>query len=177
MKISEATHTIRTLALLLFVGLGPFATAQGPAVSRERAANCDSGSSRARRECEPAKVVVSVEQELSFSIEAPALSGPQCAATIEIQYTQRDALASVEGIISHADCAASSGEYKVTASVRDDKLELKTLDFVASWQRTDAEAVPFSADYPIGENVDLVRVRARETRCTCADAPAAPVAE
>jgi hypothetical protein len=48
---------------------------------------------------------------------------------------------------------------------------LKTLEFVESWRRDDDQPVKFSADYEIGENVDLVRARSRQLRCTCADTP------
>jgi hypothetical protein len=42
-----------------------------------------------------------------------------------------------------------------------------------TWQRDDDKDVSFSADYPIGENVDLVSARVRGLSCTCADPPAA----
>jgi hypothetical protein len=54
--------------------------------------------------------------------------------------------------------------------VRDETGEVKTLDFLGSWQRDDDEAVKFGGDYPIGKNVDLVEVRAVQVRCTCAAA-------
>ena len=68
-------------------------------------------------------------------------------------------------------CAASSGEYKLVVSVRGNH-GLQTLEFVESWQRQDDQPVKFSAAYPIGADVDLVRVRAVQRKCTCADEPA-----
>jgi hypothetical protein len=37
-----------------------------------------------------------------------------------------------------------------------------------SWARDDDQTVTFSKEYPIGENVELMSVRALRTRCTCA---------
>jgi hypothetical protein len=48
---------------------------------------------------------------------------------------------------------------------------MQLLEFFESWQRQDDQPVKFSATYPIGENVDLLRVRPTQSRCTCADAP------
>ncbi len=166
---------LATFAWALYVAAP--ASAQPPTVSSETTAGCQpNGSSRARRDCDPSQVVVTVEQNVTFSIEAPTLIAPQCSATIEIRYSQRNTLANVEGTIAHADCAASTGEYKITATVRDEKLDVKALEFVEAWQRNDDRPVTLRADYPIGENVDLLRVRARETRCTCVDTLAAPAA-
>ena len=44
------------------------------------------------------------------------------------------------------------------------------------WQRTDDADVTFTADYPIGENVELLSVRLRGLTCTCADPPAEDLA-
>jgi hypothetical protein len=96
-----------------------------------------------------------------------------CATTIEVEYTQRDTVASVEGTIENKDCAVSSGEFKLAVIFRDENRELKTLQFVESWQRHDDQDVEFKADYQIGENVDLVGVRSHHSRCTCVDTPLA----
>ena len=123
-----------------------------------------STGSRARAACEPTEVVVATETEVNFTVELPPVKSAQCAATIEIEYTQRDTLVSVEGTIDHQDCAASNGEQRLTVNVRDENRELKTLEFVEAWQRKDDQPVEFKVSYPIGDNVDLVSVR----RATCA---------
>ena len=63
---------------------------------------------------------------------------------------------------------------RLTVSVRDENRELKTLEFVEAWQRKDDQPVKFNVSYPIGDNVDLVSVRARQLRCTCDDLPEEP---
>ncbi len=115
---------------------------------------------------------VRVEQELKISLDLPDLASSQCEATSAVVYEQRNAVARVENTIKVADCTAASGEFTVTLRVRDDSGEIKTLELMETWQRADDQDVSFSADYPIGENVDLLSARVRGLRCTCADPPA-----
>jgi len=112
---------------------------------------------------------VVVEKELTFELQPPPQAA-SCQATIAFQYDQRDTIASVTGTIENGDCAASSGDYTILVSIRDEKGESKTLEFNESWQRDDDQPVQLKSEYRIGENVDLVRVRSRQSRCTCADA-------
>lgn len=159
---------LQLLCLCTALLLGDFPS---PARAQASNAGCRPSASRVRESCEPTKVVLETETEVSFALELPPPKSAQCAAMVEIEYTQRDTSVSVEGTISHEDCAASHGEHRLTVTVRDQSLELKTLEFVESWQRQNGEPVEFKVSYPIGENVDLVRVRARQLRCTCADVP------
>ena len=92
-----------------------------------------------------------------------------CQATVRIEYLQFDTIAKVAGVIENEDCAASSGEYTIQARIRDKSGETKTLEFPESWQRDDDQPVKFSAEYPIGENVELLRVRSSGLRCECAE--------
>jgi hypothetical protein len=124
-----------------------------------------------RESCDPKQVVARSESEVEFSLELPPMKGVQCAATIEVAYTQRDSTVGVEGMIENTVCVASSGDYKLVVSVRDENRELRTLEFLESWQRQDDQPVKFSAAYPIGEDIDLVRVQSVQLRCTCADVP------
>ena len=156
------------LVAFLLAGIAASSSAQTPNP------DCLSTGSRARAACEPTKVVVATETEVNFTVELPPVKSAQCAATIEIEYTQRDTLVSVEGTIDHQDCAASNGEHRLTVNVRDENRELKTLEFVEAWQRKDDQPVEFEVSYPIGDNVDLVSVRARHLRCTCDDLPEEP---
>jgi hypothetical protein len=128
-------------------------------------------ATRAKPSCDAKQVVVRAESELEFSLELPPMKILQCAATIEVAYTQRDSTVGVEGTIAHNVCGASSGDYKVVVSVRNENRELQTLEFFESWERQDDQPVKVSAAYPIGENVDVVRVRSVQLRCTCADVP------
>jgi hypothetical protein len=166
-RLPRSARPCLLLALLL-CGVAPYSSAQPPNP------DCLSTGSRARAACEPTKTVIATETEVKFTVEVPPVKSAQCAATIEIEYTQRDSLVGVEGTIHHLDCGASNGEHRLTVSVRDENRELKTLAFVEAWQRKDDQPVKFSVEYQIGDNVDLVSVRTRQLRCTCGELPEEP---
>jgi hypothetical protein len=115
--------------------------------------------------------VQSAEKELTLriSLDRPTIDLAQCQANLALDYVQIDSLASVSGVIENEDCAASGGEYTIQARIRDENGETSTLDFPESWQRDDDQPVKFSAEYPIGANVELVRVRSRGLSCECAE--------
>jgi hypothetical protein len=164
--IRHRSHRVRLLALFVLTGLAAYAPAQGPPAPQS-SASCLPSASRARESCEPTKVVVRTETQLSVSLELPSTQTASCAATVEIEYSQHDTQASVEGTLDHRVCAASSGEYRIDVRVRNEAGEIKTLEFVELWQRVDDQPVRISARYPIGENVDLLSMRSRQLRCTC----------
>ncbi|HEY9183655.1 MAG TPA: hypothetical protein VIQ99_10670 [Gammaproteobacteria bacterium] len=147
----------------------PAAQAQAPASGGS--AGCIPRASRAAPSCEPTQTVIELETKIDITLELPDAKLLQCAAAIEIEYWQRDTVVGVAATVDTKDCAASSGEYTVAVIVRDEELELTTLQFSETWQRLDAQPVTFEKDYPIGADVDLVRVRARPVRCTCAEVP------
>jgi hypothetical protein len=131
------------------------------------------GGSRLRSNCEseaPA-TSVEVEQGLEASTEpATLLTEMQCEATTLTEYVQRNTIARVDGRISVANCpTGTTGNYTLVARVRDESGEIKPIEFSETWQRDDAQDVSFNGDYPIGENVDLLNVRVRGLRCTCAE--------
>ena len=152
------------------------ARAGQPTVSHTMERRCPLPS--AKGPAEPAERVVSCEEKSSLRLDTPitvtsTLEVPKnayCAATYAIEYTQKNTKVGVAGVIENEGCAASSGEYKLLVRVRDETGEVKTLEFLGSWQRDDDEPVKFGGDYPIGTNVDLVNVRVLQVRCTCADA-------
>ena len=169
----NGTHRrLRLLVLLLIAVVAPLATAQNPISPRgaERSPGCLPSASRAKESCDPDQVVVRSEKEVTFSFELPPVKTAQCATTIEVAYIQRGTTVSVEGTIENKDCGTSSGDYNLVVSVRDENRELKTLEFLESWERQNDEPVKFTGTYPIGENVDLVRVRPVQLHCTCAEA-------
>jgi hypothetical protein len=140
------------------------------------------GGSRMRSNCEAQDTATTVrtEQTLKISLDPPPqLSAAQCAASATTNYYQSNTTARVEGTINIKNCTTgSSGTYTTVVRVRDEKSEINSLEFSDKWQRSDgAQDVKFAADYPIGQNVDLVSVRVRDLRCTCGDPPAdsAPV--
>jgi hypothetical protein len=122
--------------------------------------------------CAAAETVIRTEQELKVSLEVPQPDAVQCEATTLTEYSQRNNVARVSGSVSIANCpAGSTGTFNVVARVRDDSGEIKPVEFIETWQRDDAGDVAFNNDYPIGENVELMNVRVRELKCTCAAAP------
>jgi hypothetical protein len=154
---------------------------EGQATSRQ-VPHCQAapGGSRMRRrdnaDCVPQETTtVRTEQELKVSLELPQETAPQCEATTNTEYWQRNTVAHVEGTIGIANCpAGSAGDYTIAARVRDDSGETKVLEFSESWRRDGDEDVAFNTDYPIGENVDLMSLRVRTLSCTCAEVPEAP---
>jgi len=130
-------------------------------------------SAQRQRQREP--TTVRVEQELKIELKAPALPSAQCEAVAENQYQQRNTIARFTSTIAVADCTAASGTFTVAVRVRDESGETKPpLEFSETYQRSDAQDVKFTKDYPIGENVELLSVRVRNLRCTCADAAEQP---
>jgi hypothetical protein len=121
---------------------------------------------------EPATVLT--EMEFKTLIEAPPLPNTQCEAVASISYHQRNTVARVETTIEVADCTKAAGELTVALRVRDESRAIKPLEFSATWQRSDDQNLSVTADYPIGENVELMSVRVRGLRCRCADPPEVP---
>jgi hypothetical protein len=134
-----------------------------------------SGGSRIRANCEP-EATVRAEHALKISLEAPALSAPQCEATATTNYYQSNTVVSVAGTINVGKCSTgSAGTYDIVLRVRDEKGDVSSREFSDTWQRSDGQAsVEFTADYPIGQDEELVNVRVRDLRCKCADPPADP---
>jgi hypothetical protein len=134
------------------------------------------GGSRVRANCEfeTETATFEMQQRLKIALKAPQLPGEQCGATTSTEYSQRDTIARVSGTLQITDCAAASGAFTVAVRVKDDSGAETPLEFRETWQRAGAEDVAFTADYPIGENMELVNVRLRGLSCTCADAASAP---
>jgi hypothetical protein len=104
------------------------------------------------------------------AVTAGQPSGPQCEATTLTEYQQRNNVARVTGTVSLAACpAGTTGTFTLVARVRDESGESRTIDFPESWQRDDTEDHTFNTDYPIGDNDELMSVRVRNLKCTCAE--------
>ena len=163
-------RAVYVFALLVAV-TAPLATAQSPTAPRgaERSPDCLPRATRVKESCDPEQKIIRSDKEIEFSLELPPTKILQCTVTIEVASTQRGSSVDVKGVIENKDCGASSGDYKLAVSIRNENRELQTLDFLESWHREDDQPVEFSGVYPIGENVDLVRVRPVQLRCTCAD--------
>lgn len=102
------------------------------------------------------------------AVASPQPAGPLCEATTLTEYFQRGNTARVSGRVSISACpAGTTGSYNIVARVRNAAGEITSLEFSESWQRADAEDVVFEADYPIGDEMELVSVRVRGLKCTC----------
>lgn len=118
---------------------------------------------------EDSSIVLNSEKEVTFTLKLDAPETLECKAEINLEYFQRDTVASVEARIENSTCAASSGAYDLEVRIRDDDGQSSVLEFSELWQRDDDLPVVSSKNYPIGENVDLVRLRTRGLSCTCAE--------
>ena len=91
-----------------------------------------------------------------------------CEATAVLEYSQHGAEVEVEATIENYDCAASSGEFTIETTVRaDGEMDTDKLSFPETWSRDDEDPVVITKRYPIGDNVDLMRVKVRKLRCEC----------
>lgn len=109
-----------------------------------------------------------VEKKYTIQLDAPQ-GKAYCQAQVWTEYVQKNTVAWVEGEIENPDCGASAGEYTVSIRYRDEDGEVHNVDHVESWQRDNYQNVEFEGEYFIGENVDLMRVRARKIVCICAE--------
>jgi hypothetical protein len=129
------------------------------------------GGSRIRPNCEVETETASfeIQQQLRIALNPPPLPDAQCGAATTTEYWQLDKVARVSGTLEIRDCTAASGTLTIAAVIKEESGEEKALEFSETWQRSDDNDVSFAGDYPIGENVDLVRVRLSGLTCTCTD--------
>jgi hypothetical protein len=192
-RLKDMSRTLLTAVLVVSASALPVSTVFAQALApsgtpttshqgrvRDDVPTCQGagGGSRVRANCEAqdTQATVRTEQKLKVSLDAPPQpSAPQCEATATTDSFQSNAVARVDGTINIRNCSAgSAGTYNIVVRVRDENGEINSLEFSDKWQRSDGQDVKFAADYPIGQNVDLVNVRLHDLRCTCADPPADP---
>ena len=156
-------------------------SAQGRATDRTDIYTCQAapGGSRVRENCDVVTEIERLEQEFKLAklFRPPPLL--QCGGSTTTEYRQLDTIAHVSGTLEIPDCAAASGTLTVAVVVKDSSGAEKVLEFTDPWQRADDRDVSFSANYPIGERVELVDVHLSDLTCTCADVahPLQPPAE
>ena len=106
--------------------------------------------------------------EKKYTIKLDATPPVQyCKSATSIEYYQDDKTAKIDGEIKIDGCTDANGEYTISVRFRDEDGETHNLDFEETWQRNSAAPVLISHVYPMAENVDLIRVRARRSRCVC----------
>ena len=170
----------------IFSGGGTASTSSQGSATGENVPQCQAapGGSRMRKRDQGncagvgEATTVRTEQQLKVSLEVPAPEVLQCEASTLTEYQQRNNIARVTGKVSIATCpAGSTGTFNVVARVRDESGEIKPIEFAEKWQRDDANDIAFKNDYTIGDNVELVNVRIRDLKCTCAAPPEAATTE
>ncbi|MGV3592001.1 MAG: hypothetical protein ACO1PZ_09955 [Gammaproteobacteria bacterium] len=167
-----------TLAITLYWPMS-FAAAQDPSSGRfGSAAGCQRESAsrlNSHMDCgEMPRDDLVITTEIATQpivVTLPDVVITDCEARIEFEYTQRGAIARVEGLIENETCAASEGSFTVSIRTSNDDFEQTTREYHETWQRDDDQPVAFSRDYEIGDNVDLIRVRSSKSMCKCS-APA-----
>lgn len=162
------------------LGIAPLVAAQDPSegrfgdaigckgqVASRLSSDLDCGEVQFQRD----PIVIRTEIEAQpIVVEIPDLVVTDCEAIITFEYTQRGALARVEGTIENETCPASAGSFTVSIRTSNDNFEQATQEYQETWQRADDQPVSFSRDYEIGDNVDLIRVRTSKSMCKCAAA-------
>ena len=108
-----------------------------------------------------AEIRVTVEMEHEYATD-------MCMAAMELEYYQKGSSAHVETRLENPACAASSGSYTLEIRYRDAQGEVNSKEYSEDWERSDANTVVLVKDYFVAENVDIIRVRSRKLRCTCA---------
>lgn len=92
-----------------------------------------------------------------------------CTARASIEYIQNSDVASVRGQITKEGCVQAGGRYTVAVRIRDKNDDLQNLEFEERWSSDSELPFNFNADYEIGDDVDLIRVRTKSLKCVCAD--------
>ena len=92
-----------------------------------------------------------------------------CQARASIEYIQNDHVASVKGQIAKEGCVQAGGQYTVAVRIRDENGDLRNLEFQEPWSSDSELPLIFQADYEIGDDVDLIRVRTKSLKCVCVD--------
>ena len=158
------------------MGGGADTAIQGRATGRSDIYTCQAapGGSRVRENCEVVTEIEQLEQQMKMAklLRPPPLV--QCGASTTTEFQQLDTIARVNGTLEIRDCAAASGTVTVVVVVKDDSGAEKPREFTETWQRSDERDVSFSANYPIGEKVELVDVHLSGLTCTCGDPFAQP---
>ena len=90
-----------------------------------------------------------------------------CKARLAIEYWQKGDVADVQMVLHNDECAASHGDFTIELRVRNDDGELASEEYAEAWARADDQPVAMSRLYPIGDDVDLIRVRSSGLSCTC----------
>lgn len=129
-----------------------------------RLAQADSGQDDSNR-----TMTIEVKKTITFEARVGG-----CEANLALEYWQKGDQADVEMVLNNAECPASSGEFTIQVRYRTEDGELVTDEYPEEWSRDDDQPIEMSRLYPIGDGVDLIRVRSRRLSCTCTAPTPAP---
>lgn len=110
-----------------------------------------------------------LDTELTTRLTLPGQSFTPCQASVSLAYYQRNTRVRVETTIENASCKTGSGTLDIVASIRNAAGERLALVFPERWEQRDETSLVFTRDYPIGENVELLRIRSSKVDCVCQD--------
>ncbi|MEL7538233.1 MAG: hypothetical protein AAFZ58_09970 [Pseudomonadota bacterium] len=108
------------------------------------------------------------ELEQSFTVDlSVAQPPPPCRGQIQLEYDQYDTVARVDAELTGESCVIESFTYTLVVRVRDENYDVASVNHAIQWSADQAQQSLGSGDYPIGSDVDLVDVRARQFSCDC----------
>jgi hypothetical protein len=90
-----------------------------------------------------------------------------CKADLSLEYFQKGANAHVKSTLSNEECGASSGDYTVRVKYKDSAGASQLVEFEEAWIRSDDADVVSEKDYPLGDDMDIVRVQSIKLSCHC----------
>ena len=110
---------------------------------------------------------LTIENEITTIFTIPEIKLIPCQATLSLGYYQRNTFARVETSIENNSCVVGTGSLEISATIREEDGNTSTLAFPQQWQQNGETKLEFVGDYPIGENVELLRVRSSKIKCDC----------
>ncbi len=98
-------------------------------------------------------------------------SGDYCVLSASVEYTQRGPEADVSMTIAVQSCTVATGSHVIEATIHADGADgPEKLAFPETWSRDRDGPLVIERRYPIGDDVDLLRIRIRKLKCTCGEA-------
>lgn len=108
-----------------------------------------------------AEIRLTIEMEHEYATDV-------CTAAMELEYYQKGASVHVETSVDNDQCSASFGTYTLEIRYRDAEGNVQTKEAAENWERIDSSPVEQAKDYFVADDIDIIRVRPRKLRCTCA---------
>lgn len=132
------------LPALAFLGFGTTADAQ----------------EQLEHSAESAEFQIKVPVEVHYGADA-------CAARLALEYYQKNTDAHVTATLTNPTCAASEGSYVLRIRYRRDSGESEQIEFEETWSRDDDANIVTEKVYPVGEDLQITRIRSAKLRCYC----------